>query len=100
MDVSLIVPDDLIVKATSLQTPGSPVSIGAFTITMGGDLRATKEPGGRVRLAGGGPPARRNPPAPTPPPPDPADIMSLIMFNQPINQLGEGQQIALADRAQ
>jgi translocation and assembly module TamB len=34
------------------------------------------------------------------PPLEQADILSLIVFNQPINQLGEGQQISLASRAQ
>ena len=34
------------------------------------------------------------------PPLDQADILSLIVFNQPINSLGEGQQISLAQRAQ
>jgi len=34
------------------------------------------------------------------PPLEPADILSLILFNQPINQLGTGQQISLAQRAQ
>jgi autotransporter translocation and assembly factor TamB len=34
------------------------------------------------------------------PPLDQADILALIVFNQPINQLGEGQQISLAQRAQ
>jgi translocation and assembly module TamB len=33
------------------------------------------------------------------PPLDQADILSLIVFNQPINELGEGQQISLAQRA-
>jgi translocation and assembly module TamB len=33
------------------------------------------------------------------PPLDQADILSLIVFNQPINQLGEGQQVSLAQRA-
>src|SRR5204863_7208641 len=28
-----------------------------------------------------------------------ADILSLIVFNQPINQIGEGAQISLAQRA-
>ena len=30
------------------------------------------------------------------PPLEQADILSLIVFNQPINQLGEGEQISLA----
>jgi len=34
------------------------------------------------------------------PPLEPADILSLIVFNQPINQLGEGEQMSLARRAQ
>jgi translocation and assembly module TamB len=34
------------------------------------------------------------------PPLEQADILSLIIFNQPINQLAEGQQITLAQRAQ
>jgi hypothetical protein len=33
------------------------------------------------------------------PPLDQADILSLIVFNAPVNQLGEGQQISLAERA-
>ena len=33
------------------------------------------------------------------PPLDEADILSLIVFNQPVNALGEGQQISLAERA-
>jgi autotransporter translocation and assembly factor TamB len=34
------------------------------------------------------------------PPQDEADLLSLIIFNTPINELGEGQQVALAARAQ
>ncbi len=33
------------------------------------------------------------------PPQDEADILALIIFNQPLNQLGEGQQLSLAQRA-
>jgi translocation and assembly module TamB len=33
------------------------------------------------------------------PPLDPGDVLSLIVFNQPINELGEGQQASLAERA-
>jgi translocation and assembly module TamB len=33
------------------------------------------------------------------PPLDQADILSLIVFNAPINELGEGQQISLTERA-
>jgi autotransporter translocation and assembly factor TamB len=33
------------------------------------------------------------------PPLDEADVLSLIIFNQPVNQLGEGEQASLAQRA-
>jgi translocation and assembly module TamB len=33
------------------------------------------------------------------PPLDQADILSLIVFNQPINELGQGEQVSLAERA-
>jgi autotransporter translocation and assembly factor TamB len=33
------------------------------------------------------------------PPLEEADVLSLIVFNQPINELGEGQQVSLAQRA-
>jgi translocation and assembly module TamB len=33
------------------------------------------------------------------PPLDPGDVLSLIVFNQPINELGEGEQVSLAERA-
>ena len=33
------------------------------------------------------------------PPQDQADILSLVIFNAPVNELGEGQQISLAERA-
>jgi len=33
------------------------------------------------------------------PPQDQADILALIIFNQPMNALGEGQQLSLAQRA-
>ena len=34
------------------------------------------------------------------PPLEQADILSLIVFNQPINSLGDGEQVSLAQRAQ
>ena len=33
------------------------------------------------------------------PPLEEADVLSLIIFNQPVNELGEGQQVSLAQRA-
>ncbi len=153
MAVELSVPNDLVVKAGSLQLPDAPIGLGALTVTLGGDLRATKDPGGRMRLVGIVNTIRGSydfqgrrfeilrdgsirfnglddlDPAldirarriiqavetrvnvrgtlkqpeivlSSVPPLEQADILSLIVFNQPINQLGEGQQISLAQRAQ
>jgi hypothetical protein len=155
MDVRVTVPDDLVIKANELRTPGAPVSLGAINITLGGDLRATKAAGqqivlvglvntirgtydfqgrrfdilrdGTVRFAGDplndlnpildlrtsrliqGVEARvgvrgtlRQPDIvlSSTPPLEQADILSLIVFNQPINSLGAGQQVSLAQRAQ
>ena len=153
MDVQLNVPNDLVVKAGSLQLPDAPIGLGAMTVTLGGDLRAMKDPGSRVRLVGTVNTIRGSydfqgrrfeilrdgsirfnglddlDPAldirarriiqavearvnvrgtlkqpeivlTSVPPLEQADILSLIVFNQPINQLGEGQQISLTQRAQ
>jgi translocation and assembly module TamB len=155
MDVRVTVPDDLVIKANELRTPGAPVSLGALNLTLGGDLRATKAPGqqivlvglvntirgtydfqgrrfdilrdGTVRFAGDplndlnpildvrtsrliqGVEARvtvhgtlREPDIilSSTPPLEQADILSLIVFNQPINSLGAGEQVSLAQRAQ
>lgn len=153
MNLSLTVPNDLVVKASNLQTPGSPVGLGAINLTLGGDLTATKEPGGAVKLMGEvntirgnydfqgrrfeilrdgtirfegldqlnpsldlrtrrliqGVEARVNVRGTllqpeivlsSTPPLEQADILSLIVFNQPVNQLGEGQRVSLAQRAQ
>jgi autotransporter translocation and assembly factor TamB len=155
MDVRLTVPDDLVVRASELRTPGSPISLGAINITLGGDLRATKQPRQQVALVGAVNTVRGNydfqgrrfeilrdgtirfDNAPlnemdplldirtrrliqgvearvnvrgtmkqpeivlsSTPPLEQADILSLIVFNQPINSLGEGQQISIAQRAQ
>jgi autotransporter translocation and assembly factor TamB len=153
IDVAMNVPNDLVVKASNLQTPGSPIGLGALIVTLGGDLRATKQPGDSLRLVGAintvrgtydfqgrrfeilrdgsikfvgledmnptldlrtrrliqGVEARVNVRGTVKqpeielssvPPLEQADILALIVFNQPINQLGEGQQISLANRAQ
>ncbi len=153
LDVELSVPNDLVVKAGSLELPDAPIGLGALTVTLGGDFRALKDPGGRVRLAGSVNTVRgsydfqgrrfeilrdgsirfnglddldpsldirarriiqavearvnvrgtlKQPEIvlSSVPPLEQADILSLIVFNQPINQLGEGQQISLAQRAQ
>ena len=155
MNVRITIPDDLIVKAADVQAPGSPVSLGAMTVTLGGDIRATKSSGGELSLVGlvntvrgtyafqgrrfeiqrdgfirfTGEPLREMDPTlnlaairliraveahvnvrgtvrkpeivlSSIPPLEDADILSLILFNQPVNQLGESQQINLVQQAQ
>jgi autotransporter translocation and assembly factor TamB len=153
LNMHVTVPDDLVVRATDLSVPDAPISLGAVNMTLGGDLRVTKEPGGIVSIVG---PVRTIrgwydfqgrrftllrdgtiqfvgtwPPDPqlniktqriiqgvtanvnvqgslsmpqvvltSMPPLEQADILSLIVFNQPLNQVGEGQQITLTQRAQ
>jgi len=155
MDVHLTVPDDLVVRASSLQTPDAPIGLGAMNVTLGGDVRATKQPGSPIVLVGvvntvrgtydfqgrrfdilrdgtirfEGEPLNEMDPVldirarrlisavearvnirgsvkqpdielTSTPPLEQADILSLIVFNQPVNQLGEGDQISLLARAQ
>jgi hypothetical protein len=153
LDVSMYVPNDLVLKSSSLQTPDSPIGLGALNATIGGEVRALKDPAGPIRLAGVVNTVRGtydfqgrrfelqrdgairfdgveelNPrldiraertiqeveafvnirgtlKAPeivltSNPPLEPADILALVVFNQPLNQLGEGQQLSLVARAQ
>jgi autotransporter translocation and assembly factor TamB len=153
MNLTLTVPNDLVIKASNLQTPGSPIGLGALNLTLGGDLTANKDPRAPIRLTGTvntirgtydfqgrrfeilrdgtirfegldqinptldlrtrrliqGVEARVNVRdtlqkpeivLASTPPLEQADILSLIVFNQPVNQLGEGQQVSLAQRAQ
>jgi translocation and assembly module TamB len=155
MNVHVTVPDDLVIKASDLQAPGSPVSLGALVATLGGDLRATKETGEQIALVGvvntirgsytfqgrrfeilrdgfirftGEPVTEMDPTLDlrtrrviqavealvnirgtlrqpeivlaSTPPLENADILSLILFNQPVNQLGETQQLSLVQQAQ
>src|SRR5206468_3306398 len=135
------------------RAPDAPIGLGAVNVTLGGDVRATKNPGTGIRLVGNvntvrgyydfqgrrfeilrdgtvrfegfeeinprldirtrriiqGVEARvnirgtlQNPEIElsSTPPLEQADIMALIVFNQPLNTLGEGQQISLAQRAE
>jgi hypothetical protein len=153
MNLRLTVPNDLLIKASSLQPPGAPVSLGALNLTLGGDLTVEKAAGDAPRVRGNVNTIRGNydfqgrrfeilrdgtvqfegfnPPNPrldirtrrliqgvearvmirgtlqkpeivleSTPPLEQADILALIVFNQPLNQLGEGQQTSLAARAQ
>jgi translocation-and-assembly-module (TAM) inner membrane subunit TamB-like protein len=154
MNVHVTVPNDLVVKAADLQTTAAPIGLGAINVTLGGDIRATKEPHGQIALVGvvntirgnydfqgrrfeilrdgtvrftGEPISEMDPVLDirtqrviqavqarvnirgtlkqpeivlaSTPPLEEADILSLIVFNQPINTLGEGQQASLAQRA-
>jgi autotransporter translocation and assembly factor TamB len=151
--VHVTVPNDLVIKANDIKAPGSPIGLGALTVTLGGDLTIHKAPwdqpriygdvttirgnydfqsrrfeilrDGRVRFEGTdgvnpeldlktqriiqsvvakvdvrGTLLEPKIALSSTPPLDDADILSLIVFNQPINQLGEGAQVSLAQRAQ
>jgi autotransporter translocation and assembly factor TamB len=153
MDVQVILPNALIVRADSLQAPGSSVGLGALDLTLGGSLSATKDKGDTIRLRGAVNTVRgyydfqgrrfeilrdgsvrflgleqMNPTLDirtrrtiqgvdtyvnvrgsliepeivlaSVPPLEEADILSLIVFNQPVNALGAGEQVTLAQRAQ
>ena len=133
--------------------PDAPIGLGAINLTLGGDLRAMKNPAGSIRLVGTVNTVRgwydfqgrrfdilrdgtvqfvglaelnpnlnirtqrviqgveahvnvrgtlRNPEIDLSsiPPLEQADILSLIVFNQPINQVSETQQISLVQRAE
>src|SRR5262249_18396755 len=43
MDVRFTVPNDLVVKSSDLKPPNAPIGFGAVNVTLGGDLRITKE---------------------------------------------------------
>jgi autotransporter translocation and assembly factor TamB len=151
--VHLTVPNDLVIKADDLKTPGSPISLGSLNVTLGGDVTVHKAPYDQPRIYGTVNTVRGNYDfqgrrfeilrdgtvkfegtddldpeldlktqriiqavtamvnvrgtlkkpeiaLSSTPPLEQADILSLIVFNQPINQLGEGQQMSLAARAQ
>lgn len=152
LGVRLKVPDNLVVKGTGINPGNSPVDLGDVNVTLGGDIVATKKPGGQLQLLGtvntvrgtydfqgrqfeilrngqiqftggdqinprlnltaereisgveaivhiGGTARKPELRLSSRPPLDEADVLSLIIFNQPANSLGEGQQISLAQRA-
>jgi translocation and assembly module TamB len=152
-DVRIGIPDDFVLQGRDLQPNEATVGLGAINLTVGGDLRATKKPGGHLLFAGtvntvrgmyefqgrrfeilrdgtvrfegteelnpaldlhatrmiSGVEARvdiqgtlKEPrvDVSSTPPLERADILSLIVFNQPINNLGEGQRQSLTTRVQ
>ena len=154
MNVHVTFANDFVIRSNDLSVPDAPIGLGAINLTIGGDLRVLKVPGGDVvrllgrintvrgtydfqgrrftilrdgtiRFEGGdeldadlsvaaqrtiqGVQANINIQGTlkqpeivlsSVPPLEKSDILSLIVFNQPINQLGEGQQVALTQRAE
>jgi len=151
--VHLTVPDDLVIKADDLKSPGAPIGLGALLPYLGGDVYVSKVPWDQIRLIGTVNTVRghydfqgrrfdilrdgtvkfqgtddldpeldirtqriiqavtanvnvrgtlKNPDIvlSSTPPLEQADILSLIVFNQPLNSVSEGQQVTLMQRAQ
>lgn len=152
LNLTLTVPDDLVLNGKDIQPGNTPIGVGNVNITLGGNLTVTKaaarpirfvgvvntvrgtydfqgrrfdiQRDGRVRFDGfvpvnpalditatrlisgvearvhvGGTMLKPELTLTSNPPLDQADILSLIIFNQPANELGEGQQVSLAQRA-
>ena len=152
VDVRVDVPNTLILRGNGVKLGGEGLSLGDLNMTLGGDLHATKAPGGeplvvgsihtvrgfyefqgrRFELSRDGTVAFKGPDPTNPqldvtatrdisgvearvrvhgeaqrpelelssaPPLDEGDILSLIIFNRPINDLGEGEKTTLASRA-
>ena len=152
LDIRVDVPNTLILRGNGVKLGGEGLSLGDLNMTLGGDLRATKAPGGeplvvgsihtvrgfyefqgrRFELQRDGTVAFKGPDPTNPqldvtatrdisgvearvrvhgeaqrpelelssaPPLDEGDILSLIIFNRPINDLGEGEKTTLASRA-
>lgn len=152
MNLTIGIPDDLVLKGQDIKAGSGGVSLGDMNVTVGGNVQVQHVPGDVMRLRGdietirgnytfqgrrfeitrGGKITfvgtdvidpllnieatrdiqgiqaivdvkgtmrqpqlsfRSNPPL------EQADVLSLIIFNQPVNQLGEGQQASLAQRA-
>ena len=152
LDVTVVVPDNMVLRGNNLRPANAPIDIGDMNATVGGTIRARKLPGAELQIVGDVNTVRGNysfqgrrfeilrdghirfdgsdelNPAinirarriisgvetfvqvqgtmkqpelsfTSNPPLDQADILSLIVFNQPINELGEGQQVSLTERA-
>jgi autotransporter translocation and assembly factor TamB len=152
VDVRVVLPDDLVLRGRDMHASFSRIGLGDMNITVGGDVRIRKSPGGepdvvgtvtvvrgfydfqgrrfevlrdsQIRFQGTRPidptlqvdaqrvisgvtaivnirGTARQPQVrlSSRPPLDEADVLSLIVFNQPINQLGEGERLNLAERA-
>jgi translocation and assembly module TamB len=155
LDVRIVLPDNLILRGKDIR-PGGPTgtALGNLNITVGGDVRARKEPGGKIALAGTvntvrgtyefqrrrfdlqrdgtlrfigtteinplldviatreipntgviatvhitGTPAAPQLALTSDPPLEESDILALIVFNRPVNELGTGERSSLAATA-
>jgi translocation and assembly module TamB len=151
-NLTVQVPDNLVLRGRDIRTPGSSIALGDMNITAGGDFTFRREPDADAVLIGevntirgtydfqgrrfdvlrdGRIVFRGKPPidpaldvtaervisgivanvnitgtarAPrvtlsSQPPLEEADIFSLIVFNQPVNRLGQGEVNSLAERA-
>jgi autotransporter translocation and assembly factor TamB len=152
LDLTINVPDNLVLQGDDIRTADAPVSIGDMNITVGGDIEIDKNASEPMRLSGQVNTVRGNytfqgrrfdilrdgrigfsggqelDPAldirarrvisgietfvnvrgtmrmpelsfSSNPPQNEGDILALIIFNQPLSQLGEGEQVSLAERA-
>ena len=152
LDITVDVPDNLVLRGTDIRTASSAVALGDMNVTVGGDFTLRKRPGddlvllgevntvrgtydfqgrrfsvqrdGSIRFEGTEPidpsldlradrvisgivahvnvsGTARDPQLrlSSDPPLDEADILSLIVFNRPANQLGEGERASLGERA-
>ena len=155
LDVQVVVPDNLVLRGKKLR-PGGPTgaALGDMNVTVGGDVRVRKSPGGQITLLGtvqtvrgsydfqgrrfelvrGGTLRFLGEPQLNPliditanrlipgtgvearvhltgtlqapelslssnPPLDEADVLSLIVFNRSVNELGTGERASLAATA-
>ena len=152
IDLTIEVPDNLVVRGSDIRPPGGQFAVGDTNMTLGGDFSVRKVPGAELVLVGvvntvrgsydfqgrrfeilrdgtvafrgdqpidpaldlaaereiSGIVARVNigGTVRTPtlslssnPPLDEGDVLALIVFNQPANQLGTGERASLAERA-
>jgi translocation-and-assembly-module (TAM) inner membrane subunit TamB-like protein len=154
LDIHLVIPNDLVVKAKDVRTSSQAFGLGTVNLTLGGDLNLAAAAGRPMTVVGAvntirgfydfqgrrfqilrdgtvrfeGEPINQLDPAlnvtgerviqavtarvhvrgrlkqpevelTSVPPLEQSDILALIVFNQPLNQLGTGQQASLAQRA-
>jgi autotransporter translocation and assembly factor TamB len=50
--VRVTIPNDLVIKASDLRSPGTPIGLGSLNVTLGGDLTVHKAPWDQPRIYG------------------------------------------------